>query len=42
MILYRIIVNVAYVFGVFNFHTSQAIWKYFNNEIFTIYSTRLT
>ena len=37
---YRITYNNVHihVFHVFNFHTSQAIQKYFNNEIFPIYS----
>ena len=30
--------NNAHIFRVFNFCTSQAIRKYFNNEIFPIYS----
>ena len=28
-------------FHAFNFHTSQAIQKYFNNEIFTIYGSKM-
>ena len=35
--LYRIIVNIAYVFRAFNFRTSHAVRKYFNIEIFAIY-----
>ena len=38
-ILYRIIVNIAYVFRAFNFCASQAVRKYFNNEIFAIYGS---
>ena len=38
MILYCIIVNIAHVFRAFNFHTSHAVRKYFNIEIFAIYS----
>ena len=30
MTLYRIIINI--IVYVFNFHTSQAVRKYFNNE----------
>ena len=39
--MYRIIVNIAYVFRAFNFRTSQAVRKYFNNEIFAIYGNKL-
>ena len=39
MSLYCITVNNVHTFCAFNFRTNQAIQKYFNNEIFTIYST---
>ena len=39
MTLYRIIVNIAYVFRAFNFCTRHVVRKYFNNEIFAIYGT---
>ena len=40
MILYCIIVDI--VFLQFNFSTSQAFRKYFNNEIFVIYGMQYT
>ena len=37
MFLYHIIVNNVHV-RAFNFRTNQAIQKYFNNKMFTIYN----
>ena len=36
MTLYRIIINIVYVFLRVSFRTSQAVRKYFNNEIFVM------
>ena len=41
MTWYHISVNNAHNFRVFNFHIARAIRKYFNNENFAIYGTRL-